>query len=185
MHTELLLSEQCVHKQAPPAPTTSPRIASAEDHFVFSRLGLITQAWCMVMICVGAIFSIWWDGLSYDAAARKLTLGPMVVSSKWVRDLWELFDVTGDVQSHQGRREAPPANLIIDELAALEIINQILDHPEYALLEHHAAFQSSTRTSVHLSTFCKAVRRLGFSRQRVSASCSVALSDARSLGCRC
>ena len=97
-------------------------------------------------------------------------MGPMKVNQTWVKAMWKLFIETGDVQSHQGQRDAPPANRIIDELAAMQIIEQILDNPEYTLQEHHAEIQIQMGTTFHISTFCRSVHRLGFTRQRVRAT---------------
>lgn len=121
-----------------------------------------------------AVFGVWWDGLSYQAVAEKLSMGPMIVEARWVKKMWELFLDTGDVQSRQGERAAPPANLIMDELAAWHLIDQLLSEPEFTLNEHHAEFQRETSTTIHISTFCRAVKSLGFSRQRVREAAAVA-----------
>ena len=114
-----------------------------------------------------AVYGVWHDGYDFAQVADRLSMGPLTVSAKWVRVMWQLFCETGDVASHQGRREAPPANRVMDEVMARLLIDQILDSPEFTLNEHHQAFEDATGRQVHISTFCQAVWRCGFSRQRV------------------
>ena len=113
------------------------------------------------------VYAIWWDGLDFADTARKFTSGPMVVSRQVVNAIWILFVETGDVASHQGRRSAPPANQIMDIHADFALIDILLDSPEAMLHEHWATFESETGLSIHMGAFCKAVRRLGFSRKHV------------------
>lgn len=116
------------------------------------------------------IFAIWWDGLGFDDVARKLSVTGMPISATWVREMWTLFQHTHDVVRVTNRRAAPPANQLIDEQTALIIIETILDAPEATLNEHHATVTCDSGKHMHLSTFCRAVHRLGFTRQRVRYS---------------
>ena len=59
-----------------------------------------------------AVFGVWHEGLSYAAVAERLSMGPMTVSVHWVKAMWELFVKTGDVESHQGQRDARMANAL-------------------------------------------------------------------------
>ena len=98
----------------------------------------------------GALHWARMQAVCFATVAKRLSMGPMIVEARWVKTMWELFIDTGDVQSHQGERTAPPTNLIMDELASWQLINQLLDKPEYTLNEHHAEFQLETATSVGL-----------------------------------
>jgi hypothetical protein len=97
----------------------------------------------------------------------------MTISRPVVSTIWYLFVETGDVQSNMGKRAAPPANLIIDHRADLELIDILISAPEATLHEHLATFEAETGLSVHISTFCQAVRRLGFTRRKVCAPLSL------------
>ena len=114
-----------------------------------------------------AIFKIWWDGADFHQVAHDLSAGPLQVEARWVRDLWNRFEQTFEVASHRGRGPGnrPP---IIDHAASLDLIDLLLDSPEHTLQEHHAVFESRTGFDVPMSTFCQAVKRVGFSRQKVS-----------------
>ena len=116
------------------------------------------------------MYGVWWDGLAFSDVASALTMGPMKITAQWVKTMWELFQETGDVESRQGQRVAPPANLIVDHAAAHALVQQLLDSPDATLNEHKAEFESSTGKAIHISTFCRAVWRLGFTRQRVKFS---------------
>ena len=115
-----------------------------------------------------AVYGIWWDGLAFSDVADRLTMGPMKVTAAWVRSMWELFEHTGDVESRQGQRDVPPANLIVDDSTAHKLLQQILNAPSLMLSEQKAEFELTTGESIHISTFCKAVRRLGLTRQKVT-----------------
>jgi len=84
-----------------------------------------------------------------------------------VQSIWDRFVETRGVAFYSGQRQAPPANRVIDTRADLELIDILLDSPEATLHEHHAKFEVETGLSVHISTFCQAVRRVGFSRTKV------------------
>ena len=117
-----------------------------------------------------AVLKVWYDGKYFAETASDLSAGvDMKVSAAWVRAMSNLFDETGDVKSHQGVRPggAGPPNRIMDTTADRALIDQLLDSPEFQLVEHHARFTTETGIDIHISTFCKAVRRLGFTRQRL------------------
>ena len=118
-----------------------------------------------------AVYGVWWDGLAYSDVADRLSMGPMRVTADWVKTMWKLFMDTGGVESRQGQlkgqRDAPPANLIIDDAAARVLVDQLLDSPSFTLNEHKAEFEASTGKAIHISTFYHAVWRLGFTRQKL------------------
>ena len=114
-----------------------------------------------------AIYKIWYDQEGYATVARHLSAGPLIVSERWVRDLWHRFEETGEVESNVGRGRAWGTAPAIDQADALRLIDMLLNNPEYTLQEHHAQFGAETGCIVHLSTFCRTVHTLGFTRQRV------------------
>ena len=59
-------------------------------------------------------------------------MGPMAVTAVWVKSVGAL-EHTGDVESRQGQRDAPPAKLIVDDAAVHTLIQQILDAPGLTL----------------------------------------------------
>ena len=68
-------------------------------------------------------------------------------------------------------RKSSPALLriasFLRRVADRELLGILLDSPEDMLKEHHASFCAKTGLEPHISTFCRAVRRLGFSRQQL------------------
>ena len=113
------------------------------------------------------VYSIWWDQLDFAETACSFSTGPMQIGQRAVEDTWNLFELTGDVASRRGQRAAPPVNRVMDMRADMELIDVLLDAPEATLYEQHAAFEAETGLTVHISTFCQSVRRLGFSRKKV------------------
>jgi transposase len=115
------------------------------------------------------VYAIWWDELDFASTAIKFSAGPMVLDPRTVEGVWNRFVETGDVLDHQGKRLAPPANQILDARADMELIDILISSPEATLQEHHSCFEAETGLSVHISTFCQAVRRLGFTRRKVTS----------------
>jgi hypothetical protein len=104
------------------------------------------------------VYGVWWDGLAFSDVASALSMGPMQITAQWVKTVWVVFQETGDVESRQGQRVAPPANLIVDHAAAHALVQQLLDSPDATLNEHKAEFESSTGKAIHISTFCVSAR---------------------------
>ena len=119
--------------------------------------------------CAGArsSFGVWYDGHDFAKVAERLSMGPLSVSARWVQAIWDRFMETDSVQSKQGRRTLPSANQVLDVAAMQAIVDELLDNPEYTLQEHHEGFESATGKHIHISTFCRAVWRCGFTRQKV------------------
>lgn len=133
-----------------------------------------------------AVYKVVYDGLSFSEAADDLSAGPLQVTTRWVSEMYALFEETGDVESVQGARTAPPANRAMSAADSLRLIHQLLDHPEMMLVEHHALFEASSSTTLHISTFCRAVKALGFTRKRVrSGRVGLARAGARRVGKAC
>lgn len=115
-----------------------------------------------------AVFKICYDGHDFATVAEHLSAGPMKVTAAWVRDMWKQYCATGDLTVIQGYRDAPPANRIIDDEAAQHLVDLLLASPEATLQEHHSEFQLTGGITIHISTFCRAVWQLGFTRQKVT-----------------
>ena len=110
--------------------------------------------------------------LSHAGIAQNLQL-----SERTVRRILNRFDATGDVRTHQGQRgglqHAAPQNQKMtpeQDLKLLELVT-ILDDKSM-LTEIHHQFYLSTGTDVHISTICRAMRRLGFTRKKARAPCT-------------
>ena len=101
----------------------------------------------------------------------------LAVSVHYVNDVWMRFYWTGEVETHQGFREAPPAlqKLTLEE--DMSIILSITEHPRWQLKEHCAAVNSKTGQQIAYSTFCTAVWRLGYTRQKIRSVCYKADTD--------
>ena len=112
-----------------------------------------------------AIYSIYWDGLDPIDVAKKLSCGPLKVTPKWVMGVWKLYEETGDACLPKQHRVAHNRKLLFAD--AQLIINAVLDDPECMLIEHHATFEAASGKSIHLSTFCRAVHGLSFTRQKL------------------
>ena len=82
----------------------------------------------------------------------------------------ERFDSTGGVATWQGVRHAAPHNLKLTTAQELELMNRIIDNPQFMLCEHRNAWEDSTGGSVHLSTICRWIKKVGGSRQKVRGS---------------
>ena len=80
-----------------------------------------------------AVFGVWYETLSFKDCAERLSMRPMQVDARFVERMWELYEDTGDVASRQDQREAPPANLIMDDAACDALFEQLLANPEYTL----------------------------------------------------
>ena len=127
-------------------------------------------AWVVVMRC-------WWfcdDGwvppwLRAEIAGSRYGLG---VSEKYVSDVWSRYWLHGTVETHQGRREAPPANQQISVEEDMMILRLIAEKPRMQLKDQHARFhEESSGMTIAYSTFCQAVRRLRLTRHVVRSIC--------------
>lgn len=113
------------------------------------------------------VLAIWDEGLDPAQVAHKFSSSVLVITARWVTDLWRRYLDTGDVESWQGHREAPPSNTIMTVENAQVLVNILLDSPEHTLQQHLATFQAATGAVIHVSNFCKAMWRLGFTRKRL------------------
>ena len=93
----------------------------------------------------------------------------LAVSFNYVNNVWRRFRETGSVATHQGHRSAPPANTTLSYKEDIAIVHLIIDSPRATMHEQRAAFILETGAEIAYSTFCRAVRRLGYSRVKVRA----------------
>ena len=106
-----------------------------------------------------------WDGWDERDIGKTLRL-----SRDTVKRTLERFFNTGDVVTFQGQRHAPPHNQQLMPIHELELMDLIIDHPEFTLKEHRNAWEASSGVSVHISTICRWIQRVGGSRQQVCRS---------------
>ena len=103
----------------------------------------------------------------------------LAVSPGYVHSVWERYWWTGGVDTHQGRREAPPANKKWDVESDIALLKSIAEHPRWQLKEHHLVLNNTeTRQQVSYSVVCAAAWRLGRSRQKIRSVCYKADYDA-------
>jgi hypothetical protein len=95
------------------------------------------------------------------------------------QDAWvALFLRTGTVTSQQGRREAPPANKVMQLDEVHWLFTQMLQHPTRKLREHANEFELEHGQRVAKSTLCHAARSLlVFRRQRVQHYASERIAE--------
>ena len=70
-----------------------------------------------------AVFKVWMDGQDFEQAATALSAGPRAVKPRWVHDMWDLFQETGNVRSRQGKHTVPDEKRMLGCMDALQIID--------------------------------------------------------------
>ena len=128
---------------------------------------------------VWQVMDAWhWDEYLPNWIVSPIAEGPLRVSTQYVRNVWNRYWWTGDVATHQGKRDAPPANQIWDVESDMALIQSLTDHPRWQLKDHFAGLVNmEDGKRVSYSTVCKAVWRLGFSRQKIRSICRTADED--------
>lgn len=111
------------------------------------------------------VWLYYWDEWEKSQIATCLRL-----SRDTVGRIIDRFDSTGDVATWQGERHAAPHNLKLTTAQELKLMDRIIDNPQFMLCEHRNAWEDSTGGSVHLSTICRWIKKVGGSRQRVRGS---------------
>jgi len=101
----------------------------------------------------------------------------LAVSIHYVRDVWSRFWWSGEVATHQGRREAPPWNKAFSLVEDMALIDSLVAHPRWQIKEHCAAYNADTGKTLSYVTYLRAVWRLGFSRQKIRSVCYKADRD--------
>jgi transposase len=108
------------------------------------------------------------EGLSRRTIAKQLRCHRRTVSRLVAR-----FEETGDIRSRQGQRFRPgaaSANTIMTpemDMKLLEIVTVMDD--KSLLLEIFEQFCKDAGVAPHISTICRAMKRLGFTRKKVRA----------------
>ncbi len=88
----------------------------------------------------------------------------LFVSSRSVRRYIALFDETGEV-SPVSQQHGPPRTL--DALEEMTLVQSLLNKPDMYLQELKQELIQVTGTNVSLSTVCRTLKRLGFSRKKL------------------
>lgn len=83
-------------------------------------------------------------------------------------DIIARFLETGSVETHQGRPAGPRRNQqVMDAERDLQLLGMVLDRPEATLREHCLTFLVAHGLTVHVSSICRAMARMGLCRQRL------------------
>ena len=86
------------------------------------------------------------------------------VSSRSIRRYLDLFDETGDVSPakyHHG------PHWLLDSFEETRLIQALLDRPDIYLDEIQLELYEATGIDVSLSTICRTIKRLGFSKKNI------------------
>jgi hypothetical protein len=108
-----------------------------------------------------------WKRLGKGESPLTVTLELEGISKNCQNDILDRFWRTGGVDTWQGRREAPPANRVIDGADDLWLLGDVLDDPTATLCARAATFRRVRGKTVHLSSICRALRRLGLTHGRL------------------
>ena len=96
--------------------------------------------------------------------AHQLKASPLKVSYTTARSIMACFEEHGDVFPPGHERARPRNSRIMTAADDWALVKLLVDSPESMLKELFAAFCRQTGC---LSTFCRAVKRVGFSRKKV------------------
>ena len=105
-----------------------------------------------------------------DYAAVTEALGVSVNTQK---SIVERFLTEGTVETHQGQGASRPQR-VFDADADIWLLGNVIDDPEAKLCERAASFMLATGTVVHISTICRALRRIRLSRTKVHSAAHTA-----------
>ena len=89
------------------------------------------------------------------------------VSRHYVESVMRRFYETGDVATHQGKGANPLARASLTRAEDCQIIEQLVASPRVTLKEQCAQFVLDSGVVISYRAFCKAVRRLGFTRKKI------------------
>lgn len=91
------------------------------------------------------------------------------VCATFVKDIVSLFHRTNGVESRQGVRDAPPANLVMTQEAAQTLWRRILDSPQTTRQEHRLQLLiDGVVDTLHVSTVCRACLAMNVSGETLS-----------------
>ena len=88
----------------------------------------------------------------------------LFVSSRSIRRYLDLFVETGDVAPAE-QQHGPPR--LLDTFEEMTLIHSLLNKPDMYLAELRLEVIEATGTEVSLSTICRTLKRLGFSRKKL------------------
>ena len=107
-------------------------------------------------------------GLSYETIQEQLedydSKGP---SPKTIRRMVKLFRSTGGVEDRQGQRHPGQNNIVYDTQLSQKLVDIVLDSPESPLDAIKDAFENQTGVLKDVSSICRALKKLGFTRKKV------------------
>ena len=118
--------------------------------------------WLVVWKRVLCLYS--WDHIQRHMSGGPGQPRPGLTQLKSIVRRYRRFN---DVKTFQGVRRSKPTNTIFDFRRDRRLMNILLDAPGDMLCEIRSKFARSTGVKPDLSTICKAIHRLGFSRKRV------------------
>jgi len=87
------------------------------------------------------------------------------VSESTVWRVLRYYDEGGDVFPRGSSEYVAPR--LMSEADDWVLVQMLVDSPESMLKEHFRVFCAKTGVLCHISTFCRAVKRLGFTRKKV------------------
>lgn len=95
------------------------------------------------------------------------------MSKRCQNDILERFEKTGGVHKWRGRLYRPSPRRTMNADMDVHLLQLVIDSPSASLAEHqqpaeHPAALLHTGELTHVSTICRALKRLHFSRTRVS-----------------
>ena len=109
-----------------------------------------------------------WKRLMYAQTDDEIA-SHLLVHARTVQRVMRRFRETGNVATNVGRRLASPSNVIMTfetDMKLLELVTLLDD--KSMLQEIHSEFCALVGATPHISTICRAMRRLNFTRKKVS-----------------
>ena len=86
----------------------------------------------------------------------------LFLSERSVQRYVELYQSTGDVEP---RKQKHGPELLLSEFEQITVLQSMIDRPGIFLIELQQHLNEVTGTTVHISTICRTVHRLGFTRK--------------------
>ena len=77
------------------------------------------------------------------------------------------FLATGGVDTHGNGRQGGTHGTVMTAELEVHLFQKVLDDPKATLHSHSMSFMLEHGVSIHISTLCRAMRRLGLSHQQV------------------
>ena len=109
------------------------------------------------------VWAVLLDGIS----PKKMSDTPLRVSSRTAQRIMKCFKEHGDVWPPAHSLARRPGRLMTEEDDRV-LVHMLVSSPESMLEEHFREFCGRTGCLMHMSTFCRAVKRLGYTRKQVS-----------------